>query len=283
MARWEKKDQDLYMKAGDNHMKNKLFLMISVIMVCSLTACRQQETETMANIGNSTEQVVASEDNSEPATEDNNMEQTEAKEQNQLQDVKPSYKEFRDVLDEIDSDIQPGTAGNGMNSIKTAAHLLNWGVGTSMTTDEIKKETVSWLSDKGNSEQVEFSNKLASVYDAYQKLLGSDAKELLEQAGCDNAAYPWSDAPVETIEAIIEVVQLPEEQTTDDTNLSTEKFENKDNWPDVEELVNQRGDETTVYLLADGRYMDRINAVYIYDGKDTWTDESGVEWNKAVK
>ena len=48
-------------------------------------------------------------------------------------------------------------------------------------------------------------------------------------------------------------------------------------------IINQRGDETTVYLLADGRYMDRINAVYIYDGKDTWTDESGVEWNKAVK
>lgn len=41
--------------------------------------------------------------------------------------MKPSYKEFRGVLDEIDSDIQPGTAGNGMNSIKTAAHLLNWG------------------------------------------------------------------------------------------------------------------------------------------------------------
>ena len=130
--------------------------------------------------------------------------------------MKPSYKEFRDVLDEINTNIQPGTAGNGMNSIKTAAHLLNWGVGTSMTTDEIKKETVSWLSDKGNSEQVEFSNKFASVYDAYQKLLGPDAKELLEQAGCDDAAYPWSDAPVETIEAIIEVVQLPEEPSMDD-------------------------------------------------------------------
>ena len=265
-------------------MKNKLFLMISLIMVCSLCACGQQEIGTMTNTGNSTEQVVASEENSELSTaEDNNMEQTEAKEQNQLQEVKPSYKEFRDVLDEIDSDIQPGTAGNGMDYIKTAAHLLNWGVGTSMTTDEIKKETVSWLSDKGNSEQVEFSNKLASVYDAYQKLLGSDAKELLEQAGCDDAAYPWSDAPVETIEAIVEVVQLPEELTMDGSNSSTEKFENKDNWPDVEELVNQRGDETTVYLLADGRYMDRINVVYIYDGKDTWTDESGVEWNKAVK
>lgn len=38
---------------------------------------------------------------------------------------------------------------------------------------------------------MEFSNKLASVYDVYQKLLGPDAKELLEQAGCDDAAYPW--------------------------------------------------------------------------------------------
>ena len=114
-----------------------------------------------------------------------------------------------------------------------------------MTTDEIKKETVSWFSDKGNSEQVEFSNKLASVYDAYQKLLGPDAKELLEQAGCDDAAYPWSDAPVETIEAIVEVVQFPEEPTMDGSNSSTEKFENKDNWSDVEELVDQRGDETT--------------------------------------
>ena len=165
-------------------MKNKLFLMISVIMVCSLCACGQQET---------------------------NMEQTETKEQKQLQDVKPSYKEFRDVLDEINMDIQLGTTGNGLISVKVAAHLLDWGVETSMTTDEVKKETVSWLSDKGNSEQVEFSNKLASVYDVYQKLLGPDAKELLEQAGCDDAAYPWSDAPVETIEAIVEVVQLPDE------------------------------------------------------------------------
>lgn len=268
-------------------MKNKLFLMISVIMVCLLCACGQQETGTMTNTGNSIEEIPASEDNSElttaKETKDNNTEQIETKEQNQLQDVKPSYKELGDVLEEINTEIHPGTAGNGLISVKVAADLLNWGVGTGMTTDEIRKETVSWLSDKGNSEQVEFSEKLASVYDAYQKLLGPDAEDLLEQAGCDDAAYPWSDVPVETIEAIIEVVQLPEEQPADGADSTAEKFENEDNWPDVEELVNQRGDETTVYLLADGRYMDRINAVYVYDGKDTWTDEAGVEWNKVVK
>ena len=116
-------------------MKNKLFLMLSVIMVCSLCACGQQENGTMMNTGNSTEQVIASEDNSELTTAED-------------------------------------------------THLLDWGVGTGMTTDEIKEETVAWLSDKGNSEQVEFSNKLASVYDVYQKLFGSDAKNLLEQKCC---------------------------------------------------------------------------------------------------
>ena len=51
----------------------------------------------------------------------------------------------------------------------------------------------------------------------------------------------------------------------------------------VVELVNLRGDETTVYKLDDGRCMDRESKVYIYDGVDTWTDENGVEWNKIVR
>ena len=52
---------------------------------------------------------------------------------------------------------------------------------------------------------------------------------------------------------------------------------------DVVELVNLRGDETTVYKLDDGRYMDRTSTVFIFDGVDTWTDENGVEWNKTVR
>ncbi|MCI6978177.1 MAG: hypothetical protein MR930_06090, partial [Lachnospiraceae bacterium] len=51
---------------------------------------------------------------------------------------------------------------------------------------------------------------------------------------------------------------------------------------DVVELVNLRGDTTTVYKLADGTYMDRIERRFIYNGTDTWTDEDGVEWKLLV-
>ena len=123
------------------------------------------------------------------------------------------------------------------------------------------------------------------------------------------SGYPWSDLPVETIEAIIDVVQLPEneeniveDQPTEavdsdaDDNENQEDFseeiededtesslENED-YPgeDVVEIINLRGETTTVYKLVDGRYMDCTNTVYIYDGKDTWTDTNGVEWNQEV-
>ena len=52
---------------------------------------------------------------------------------------------------------------------------------------------------------------------------------------------------------------------------------------DVVELVNLRGDTTTVYKLADGTYMDRIERRFTYNGTDTWIDEDGAEWNAAAE
>ena len=57
----------------------------------------------------------------------------------------------------------------------------------------------------------------------------------------------------------------------------------QDTGENVVHLVNLRGDETTVYKLDDGRYMDRTSTVFIFDGVETWTDENGVEWNKTVE
>lgn len=52
---------------------------------------------------------------------------------------------------------------------------------------------------------------------------------------------------------------------------------------EVVEIVNLRGDETTIYKLADGTYMDRMERRFTYNGTDIWTDENGVEWNEAAK
>lgn len=68
-------------------------------------------------------------------------------------------------------------------------------------------------------------------------------------------------------------------------SVTTEEVTSEGNYPgaDVVEIVNLRGDKTTVYKLADGTYMDRIERRFTYNGTDTWTDEDGAEWNETVK
>ena len=77
-------------------------------------------------------------------------------------------------------------------------------------------------------------------------------------------------------------IQVDYLEKTEEEN-SESSSENED-YPgeDVVEIINLRGETTTVYKLVDGRYMDCTNTVYIYDGKDTWTDTNGVEWNQEV-
>ena len=49
------------------------------------------------------------------------------------------------------------------------------------------------------------------VDDAYIKLLGTnedEVKDLLESAGCSVASYPWSDGPIDSVEAVLAGVGL---------------------------------------------------------------------------
>ena len=77
-------------------------------------------------------------------------------------------------------------------------------------------------------------------------------------------------------------IQVDYLEKTEEEN-SESSSENED-YPgeDVVEIVNLTGETTTVYKLAEGRYMDRIERIFIFDGVDTWTDINGAEWNQAV-
>lgn len=112
------------------------------------------------------------------------------------------------ILDEIDENVQIGTAGAFLTAVKVAADMLDWGVNTGLDTDEVFNATVVWLSGRGNDAQVEFSEKLEQVDAAYKTLLEDNAEDLLSTAGVENSGYPWGTEPVAPIEAIMEAVGL---------------------------------------------------------------------------
>ena len=71
------------------------------------------------------------------------------------------------------------------------------------------------------------------------------------------------------------VKQSPAPSNEPETTLPDFQF-----WEDVVELVNPAGDSTTVYKLADGRYLDRMDRFFTYDGAESWTCDDGSSWSR---
>ena len=92
------------------------------------------------------------------------------------------------------------------------------------------------------------------------------------------------DQPTEAVDSDAADNENQEDFSEEIEDEDTESSLENEDYPgeDVVEIINLRGETTTVYKLVDGRYMDCTNTVYIYDGKDTWTDTNGVEWNQEV-
>ena len=114
------------------------------------------------------------------------------------------------VLDEINNDAQPGSAGSSLKAAKIAADMLNWAAETKLSDDEVRQGTIDWLSPKGNDEQAEFSMKLECVYNAYQTLISADAEGLMSDAGLDYEPGHWGYEAYSPIETIADAVGLPE-------------------------------------------------------------------------
>lgn len=96
-------------------------------------------------------------------------------------------------------------------------------------------------------------------------VLSSAAALVLALAACQ--AQPSTD-PTEPI------VQSPPPTQAEAETVPTQF------WEDVVELVGPEGESTTVYLLADHRYLDRQDRFFTYDGLDSWTCTDGSVWSR---
>ena len=287
-------------KRGDKIMKKSVLLLILTAMVITASACDGSDVTGTMTMNSSAKQEAKSTEASIAGNETSQNTTT----------TSSAVTELDNMLNEINTDVQLGTAGSSLKTVKVAANLL--GKFRLFVVSFIRKPPDSltfdfFLTKAGFGSPVQ---KIADVYDAYQELLGENAEELLSSAGYTGKGYPWGSSKVEAIETIKDVVQLPEnredvvamEPTETDVTSSQDNQDGQSDagqssdgnyqsqtdqtdfpGPDTAMLVNLRGDTTTVYKLADGRYMDRTNTVYTFDGVDTWIDESGVEWNETVQ
>lgn len=112
------------------------------------------------------------------------------------------------ILDEIDDTVMIGTAGSSLLAVQAAAKLLDWGLNTGLDTDEISRAASAWLAAKDEGAAADFLQKLELVDDTYQRLLGDDARELLDAAGCEDVEIAWGSEPLAPVEAVMQAAGL---------------------------------------------------------------------------
>jgi len=106
------------------------------------------------------------------------------------------------VLDEVADNVRPGTAGTGLRAVACAAHLLDWAQGSSLTDDEVYSAVQCWMETLDNDRLNNLLNSILDVYDSCYDLRTDNADVLLEEAGVEHSAWPWSDATFRRVEMV---------------------------------------------------------------------------------
>ena len=95
------------------------------------------------------------------------------------------------LLDQVEENVFPGTAGSTATAVPYTAKLLDWCKSTGLSESEMISAENSWMRGK---DKEELASKFTLILETYRQLMGKDAQGLLETAGYETDSYPWPDS-----------------------------------------------------------------------------------------
>ena len=95
------------------------------------------------------------------------------------------------LLDQVEENVFPGTAGSTATAVPYTAKLLDWCKSTGLSENEMISAENGWMRGKDKEELI---SKFTLILETYRQLMGKDAQSLLGTAGYETDSYPWPDS-----------------------------------------------------------------------------------------
>lgn len=111
-------------------------------------------------------------------------------------------EELTKLLEQIDDNVFPGTAGCTLTSVQYTVNLLDWCKTAGVSDSELRGIVSNWMVGKDTAE---LARKFELVSDTYQHLMSDTAPDLLDAAGVQTDSYPWQDSCRQVMATILEV------------------------------------------------------------------------------
>lgn len=170
-------------------MKNLFAFVLTLITALSLCACGSSTAEP-AEATPSPAPVESAAPTAEAEPADNSV-------------LEAQTAELTALLDDFGTRIQSGSAGSSLRAVAQAARLMDWGMSTGMTDAQISAAAADYLAALDEDAKALYLMQIDSLDYAYKQLLQPGQEELLSEAGCADAAYPWSDSPIPAVESLM--------------------------------------------------------------------------------
>lgn len=170
-------------------MKKLFAFVLTLITALSLCACGSGTAEP-AEATPSPAPVESAAPTAEAETADNSV-------------LEAQTAELTALLDDFGTRIQSGSAGSSLRAVAQAARLMDWGMSTGMTDAQISAAAADYLAALDEDAKALYLMQIDSLDYAYKQLLQPGQEELLSEAGCADAAYPWSDSPIPAVESLM--------------------------------------------------------------------------------
>ena len=106
------------------------------------------------------------------------------------------------LLEQIDDNVFPGTAGCSLTAVRYTVNLLDWCKTAGVSDTELRSLVANWMQGK---DTVELARKFELIQDTYQRLMSDTAQDLLASAGVETDSCPWPDSCRQVMQTILEI------------------------------------------------------------------------------
>ena len=111
-------------------------------------------------------------------------------------------EELATLLEQIEDNVFPGTAGCTLTAVRYTVSLLDWCKAAGVSDSGLRSIVSDWMRDK---DPAELSRQFELILNTYQQLMGSGAQELLDAAGVTTDSFPWPESCRQVMWTILEV------------------------------------------------------------------------------
>lgn len=162
-------------------------------------------------------------------------------------------EELDKLLDQVEDNVFPGTAGCSLTAVRYTVNLLDWCKTAGVSDTELRADLTAWVQGK---DTVELARKFELVMDDYDRLMGDTAQDLLDTAGVQTDNYPWPESCRQMMQTILEVTGGV--SSTDHSGLDLILEDIRDNWDETQAGSTRQAVELLDWAVGSSASEERI-------------------------